>query len=259
MSRQTRPGLRVMLRGEPEELGATEAQWGQAEVLIKKDCAQSPNLVVNEFIANRLASALGLPVPAGDLWVDDDVQLHWVVATIRDRGHTLPPSSPNDIARVDGLLRARMYCFDALVLNIDRHADNFLVDGKGNAWLIDHDLTLFADCRRENRAAAIATFAGRPYADWARFWTGGVLPSRDELRRAAQEFDMVPAAVLAAPAAEAFARGIITAPERDALTQFLSDRRAKIKQLVAPGALASNPVAPISGDLLSELAEGEGP
>lgn len=255
-----RPGLRVTLRGEPEITGTTDAVWGQAEVLIKKDCTESPNLVVNEFIANRLAQAIGLPVPAGDIWFDDDTTLHWVIAAVRDRGRTLPPSLIQDVERVDDDLRALMYCFDALINNIDRHEDNILVDSKGNAWLIDHDQALFGNIPRETRAKGLLSTRDRPFTDPGHLWSGPAAPSPAAVLGAVQQIQLLPRQALTAPCRDARARGLITDLERRALDRYLSHRQSNIRSLLDPNRTRAAAPTLTEGDLFSSLApqsEGE--
>lgn len=256
MSASRRPGLRVTLKGAPELTGTTGAVWGEAEVLVKKDCHESPNLVVNEFIANRLAQAIGVPVPAGDTWTDTGPTLHWVIGAVRDRGKNLPPSLASDVARIADATRGLIYCFDALIYNTDRHLDNILIDGKGNAWLIDHDQALFGSMRT-NRAQGLDSTKVRRISDTARIWVGDAAPSSAAMESAIRHIQLLPRQAIEAPAREAQARGYINIAERDAVNNFLSHRQAKIKELVDPALLKVPGNATVFGDLFTAMQEGD--
>lgn len=227
MRKPIRAGMRVWRLRDPEPNGATEATWGDAEVLVKRNMLHQ-NVVVNEFICNRLAAALGLRVPSGDLWIElvhGDPVLRWAIAVIKESEVSLPPTLQSRLTSVPESDRALIYMFDELIYNIDRQEDNMIVDSQGNYWLIDHDQALFGGIWAEDRASALLSTVSRKLPNSGHFWTPETLPSIAHLSAARDRIRMAPRAVFAAGANELFERRAISATDRDAIVKFLLERR----------------------------------
>lgn len=165
MGRATLPGINVTAlipNAERKFLGTTDSQWGTAHVLVKVSSRpEHPNVVVNEFICNRLATALGLPTPAGEVWVDKDGVSHWVSIEIRKGGVGLPPPTDSMLRSLPAFDRALIVYFDALVNNIDRTSENVLATSRHRYWLVDHDMALFGDMAGEDLGVRLEGMADR--------------------------------------------------------------------------------------------------
>ena len=74
---------------EDDPGGSTDSQRGRAHVLVKHSTAENPNVVINEYISNRIAVALGIPTPLGDLW-KVILGVSWVISGRRYDDGPLP-------------------------------------------------------------------------------------------------------------------------------------------------------------------------
>lgn len=230
MVRAQQPGMRVTEIGHAAEGGVTEANWGRADVLVKPNTAH-PNVVVNEYLANRLALALGVPVPVGDIWMDGEGDPHWVVAAVRDRGVDLPPPTDTSLLRVPEELRAMMVCFDTLILNDDRHAENVLVSPAGKAWLIDHDQSLFCESPRDGRVAFIRARRQQRWSDSGALWRAA-RPSHAAIHAAASKMRLLAVDVVSEASDYLRGRRLMTLEDRGALLAVLTWRRDNLLRLV---------------------------
>jgi hypothetical protein len=232
--------------------GVTEARWGQAEVLVKTNRIH-PNVVVNEYIANRLAVILGVPVPLGDLSFDGDNEPQWVVAAVRDRGIDLPPPSAAILRRVPEPTRAKMVCFDALIQNDDRTDENILVGSSGEAWLIDHDQSLFTD--RRDRAPFLNARRDQRWLDSGRLWRLAP-PSTDHVLAAATRMASMNIEAVEEILGHLRNHSLIEKIEQDAVIDFIHHRRDNIHRLVDRMAVEEGAVR--YGDASGAEAPSEG-
>jgi hypothetical protein len=132
-----RPGMHVTnVAGYVHGDALTRPTHGQVRVIIKNNTAH-PNVVVNEFVASRMAMLMAVPVPLGDVFVNDTDQQYWCLAAIRHGNFEIPPPDEQALKNIPGALRARMIVFDARVLNEDRHENNIICT-PGGAETIGH-------------------------------------------------------------------------------------------------------------------------
>src|SRR4051794_11509855 len=80
-TRVRRPGIQVLTLDALGD-GSNETWWGTGRVFVKPSAPDHPYLATNEFIAARLATAVGLPVPMGDVGAYGDDRAAWVSAQI---------------------------------------------------------------------------------------------------------------------------------------------------------------------------------
>ncbi len=238
------PGMQVVERGGPGD-GTTDSWWGRAEVLVKHN-GDHPNVVVNEFVCNRLALLLGLPTSLGDIWIDEDGIRHWVCAAVRSNGTELPPASPDALLRVDPELRAGVVVFDIWVHNTDRSEENLLSDRKGNLWLIDHEKALFGDIRVDRGQGISST---RDRRDGFSALLEEAPPPRDAITRAADKLRYkVDDRAVKAIGGDARRRGLLNAAEEKAMVDFLLHRRDHMTRLLtATGTMPH--LSPVPGTL----------
>ncbi|MFE6387648.1 protein kinase family protein [Nocardiopsis dassonvillei] len=251
MSKPSTPGMAVT-RITAEEEGATSPMWGTAEVLLKTG-HNHPNVVANEYIANRLAYLYGVPVPVGDVWINPEGQRYWVCGALRQRGHELPPPSPADLGNISDQMRARMIVFDTWILNTDRHDGNILCDRRGNAWLIDHDRTLFDDADTERGDRLHLARERRPGYS---VLVEDAPPPQDVLRQAGDKLRFtVSELAIEGVVRQARAAGLINAQEGDDLQVFLQHRRDEVHRLLPDKAGIPSEPGYTSGML--DFEEGE--
>lgn len=217
--------------------GATGAVWGTADVLVKPSDLH-PNVVANEYVANRLALVLGVPVPMGDVWTDELGVKYWVTAAIRQRGFELPPPTSADLAQVPEDMRSLMLIFDAWINNVDRHEENILCDRRGRAWLIDHDQALYGDIRSDRTRGLLSTM-DRPLTGHI-FATPGVRPGAGAIDAAIWRLRTVEMRNVKAQLKRAQDARLINHQEVHGLWRFLSDRRGNIQTLLPRGIGVSN-------------------
>lgn len=148
--------------GEPTSEGNSGAFYGTVHAVLKREPHVDTRHVANELIANRLALALGLPVPAGSLVVDsqprDGDPEGWPVhgfayACFRLGEHdSLPRGVLGSIAREQPWLAAGIAVFDAWVANPDRHPGNVAYVPKRIPLAIyDHAVILGGESRASLR------------------------------------------------------------------------------------------------------------
>lgn len=245
------PGLSVEVLGQADANGQTESIWGSARVLVKGG-ADHPNLVVNEYLANRLAVSLGVPVPMGDIWLGHpDREPRWVVAAVQVGGVDVPPATPVALARVDEGLRARMLCFDALILNTDRHEENVLLLGS-RAWLVDHEQAFFGSIKKSERARGIESTRDRRYRDVAGLWSSAVRPGSNAVASAAQGLRGRSVTAIDDAARQLQDHRLLNGQERKAIVDFVSYRRDKIAQLLDRSTVERGLRATTTGTLFSD-------
>ncbi|RPF22641.1 hypothetical protein EDD34_3310 [Myceligenerans xiligouense] len=233
--------------------GVTEARWGTADVLVKSNRAHA-NVVVNEYLANRMAGALGVPVPLGDLWFDGNKEPHWVVAVVRDRGIDLPPPSAAIMRKVPEAVRARMVCFDALIQNDDRTDENILVGQSGEAWLIDHDQSLFTD--NPDRARFLNARRDQGWRDFGRLWR--LAPPRAEaVHVVADQMASLSIDAIVQYTGHLRSSALLSKPEQEAAVDFIRHRRDNIHRLVDPVAVDDGNDGR-GGSVQGKLAHGGG-
>jgi hypothetical protein len=117
--------------GNPVGVGASGTVFTDLSGYAKLPTTQAPFVVVNEFVAWRLASAAGLPVPPGALLGNHpDGVVGWVTLSYLASHSVPPPVSPESVVKSFPELAAGVVVFDFIIANTDRHAGNLaLVTG----------------------------------------------------------------------------------------------------------------------------------
>ena len=265
MARRNVAGIRVVEytpEGQrPLPGGMHKARWGKAEVLVKADQGGNPNLAVNEFLAHRLAGALGVNVPAGDIWLEETetaMMPRWVSLEIKYRGSQLPPPLEATISgRVDATALARLFVFDALIDNGDRRAENILLSEKNEMWAIDHEDAIFRDCPIGGRVSHLKKAkAQRNFDDQGEWATIG--PERQLVHHEAEMLSMrLRDASIEEPAMHLQYIGLIDAATRAALVEYLTYRRDNIMAIIENEMANFEQLSFSLNDLMSE-GDGDG-
>jgi hypothetical protein len=114
--------------------------------LVKPNTPDHPFMAANEFVAARLATALGLPVPFGEIahvrlpsTPEGDETLAWVSAQVGLGKSTLPPPDMKAVLSAREETLSGVVVFDVWVNNIDRTEDNVIYHPRIGLWIIDHD------------------------------------------------------------------------------------------------------------------------
>jgi hypothetical protein len=132
--------------------GVVWTDRGERTAIIKD---LEPRELANEVLAAALGRRLGLPIPPACLAFADSDALAVTKGPALDGGRLVFASidvgqpqvamlyngggGPSVLARLAQWPHmGRLYGFDALVANIDRHAGNLLFSGEREVWLIDH-------------------------------------------------------------------------------------------------------------------------
>ncbi|MEW1982500.1 HipA family kinase [Citricoccus sp. NPDC079358] len=96
-------------------------------------------IVLNEYLASRLAHSMGIPVPFGELAALPDDERGWVSAIVGTEGK---PSAPVDVAEAatnESHIYAGIAAFDVWILNGDRTDENLIWTAEIGMWAIDHE------------------------------------------------------------------------------------------------------------------------
>lgn len=237
MRRSNLPGILVTSLTpniDREFLGTTDSQWGTADVLVKaSNLPEHPHVVVNEFICNRLAMALGLPCPAGDIWIDVDGVAHWVSLEIKKGGITLAPPTRSTVRRLPEFDRALIVYFDAMIGNPDRTEENILSTSRGRYWLIDHDMALFGDMTGDDIGTRLLSTVTRPLASTTGTLAPEIFPGDTKARHSAGwRVKNITDEVIAQAVQPMVSNNLLAPRDATAVTRYLKERSRSIDALV---------------------------
>lgn len=213
------------LYGEATE-GSNDVWHGSARVVVKTvDPHSNPGLAANEFIAARLAMALGVPVPMGDA-ADWEGRRAFVSAQVDIEGQVPPPADVSSVVAEMSAEAAMIFIFDVLVLNDDRHEENLLYHPKVGLWAIDHEQALGGEAVMD--PVALARLTSSPISIPCDAFLD--LDPTDLLGPAWRVKSLQVAAIEAATK-EAQVRRLLTGAQAQAVTKFLKYRRDHIDSL----------------------------
>lgn len=132
------PGLKVD-QLVYSDLGSRELHQGIAPVFVKQGEITDHPIVLNEYLASRLAHSMGIPVPFGELAALPNNERGWVSAIVGTEGK---PSAPVDVVKA-ATSEAHIYggiaAFDVWILNGDRTDENLIWTPEIGMWAIDHE------------------------------------------------------------------------------------------------------------------------
>jgi hypothetical protein len=112
-------------------VGASGTVFTDLSGYAKLPTTGAPFVVVNEFVAWRLASVVGLPVPPGTLLGNHPSgAVGWVTLSYLPSHSVMPPVNPANVVAAFPELVAGVVVFDFIIANTDRHSGNLaLVTG----------------------------------------------------------------------------------------------------------------------------------
>ena len=135
--------------GDPTSAGLYDATYCTLGGVAKSEPDPSVTcLTANEYVCNRLALALGLPVPPGAFIRTVDRSVAFVSLRFGSLTESIPPVIPADLARDQPLVAGGIIAFDCWIRNSDRHTGN-LAYRKGviPPTMFDHGLCLGGESR----------------------------------------------------------------------------------------------------------------
>lgn len=127
--------------------GIHGGSWGKASVFFKPGYgdkltkANSDMLPAIEWISSRLATAIGLPTPTGQIGLMSGRKV-WVSLAVKLNSEDVAPPDPALVVAAEPNLAAGAFVFDTWIYNDDRHDENILFHKDLGLWLIDHDQAL---------------------------------------------------------------------------------------------------------------------
>jgi hypothetical protein len=103
-----------------------------------------PFVAANEFVANRIAAILGIPVAPGYLLKIPSNEVYFINVNFNPTGTNLPPVRPPELVKKLPRICAGVVIFDILIGNPDRHPRNLAhFDKKQQLAVFDHSHSLF--------------------------------------------------------------------------------------------------------------------
>ena len=139
MPRSFRPGLHITTTESRPQYGTQDIWLGTAKAYIKFPEDQPSRLILHEFLAARMANAIGIPVPFGEAASMPDGNMAWASAHIGSNGQEYAPPNIADILASDGDLLAGIAVFDTWIYNPDRTDENLIWHPAIGLWAIDHE------------------------------------------------------------------------------------------------------------------------
>ena len=225
--RRIEPGFKVLTQVALSTDDPDDSYWGTGRVFVKPQHRDKPMRVGYEFLAARLAAAIGLPVPAGDVGQDINARKAWVSAVIDYQGQEFAPERPELAVARQPDIAAGIFVFDVWVYNADRHEENLISHEKLGMWIIDHELA-FGAVQLES-PELLPHLNDREL----RFHVFRDLPLDETyLQEWGERIRAIPATAIKRAVSEGFLRGLYPAPVRDSLITFLLHRQKEMHRLV---------------------------
>ena len=128
--------------------GVSGARAVRMEGFGKADSEALPFLVFNEFVAGRIAAAVGVPVPPGaPAILDPGHEKIWISLSFSKPGAgPPPPTTGKAVFSASERMACKILAFDVLIGNGDRHEGNVSVASKRiDLW--DHDRAILSHGR----------------------------------------------------------------------------------------------------------------
>lgn len=110
--------------GEAVGEGATEAHYCTVGAIGKRNTADAPFIIANEYICGRIALMLPLPVPPGAIMRTDDGGIAYLALRFGQKDEKSPPVIWDDLFADEEKIAAGVAAFDCWIANTDRHAKN---------------------------------------------------------------------------------------------------------------------------------------
>lgn len=224
------PGVTVQKITAPGP-GINGGSFAEARVFAKPGYGSTTNgemLPAVEWIASRLALAIGLPTPTGQVGRLTDGRNTWVSLLVQLSGQTPAPPDPAAVVAAEPRLAAGTFIFDVWIYNADRHDENILYHPGIGLWLIDHDQSLLGPHLSDPRSI-VPTVRAKPIPSHV-FRTESLLT--EHITAWIRLIQGLPLSVVNSIIDTGYRAGIYNAHYGDATRQFLRYRSANLPELV---------------------------
>lgn len=238
------PGKRAKTYGTMIDDGGKSAGFVMARH--KCNMVDNPYCIPNEFIAARLGTALGLPLPPFALTKVSDVGRRLLFSNLdfNPGGMRLPRIDPEICMENQRLVPicVGIVVFDIWIANDDRHDKNLAVDRQGRPTLIrvfDHDHSLFGGpCSNDRGIKRLDDLRDR-LGITGSTTTGGTehifldhINTDLYLRDWVERVQSLPSWIIREPCRAMHFRGGLSAKEVKAVIDFLRHRQDELPKLV---------------------------
>lgn len=212
--------------GDPVGRSALAPRHVFPAAIAKAASDANPYAVGNELLCNKLAQALGLPVPPGFISEEED-DLYFVALNFLLAGEDLPPANAPALVAAQPELTWGIILFDAWVVNGDRHNQNLAYDeDRGRVMIFDHSHAFFEGTR--GRAGLEEAAVGLGIRNHCLAQEVTTVAGFDEW---VERIGQLPEFLIEGAVRDAVECGL---PQDDEewCTEFLLDRRSRLRDLV---------------------------
>lgn len=131
--------------GNKTNNGVTDSFNVGVHGIAKTNSPGMENVIINEYICQKLAEIICLPIPTGFI-VNNGGIPYFVSLNFNMSGEDLPPSDPIQIVEKFPDLSAGIVLFDTWISNPDRHRQNIAHDTfSGQVQIFDHSHALLSN------------------------------------------------------------------------------------------------------------------
>lgn len=243
-------GVKVRSLDTPSGESSNDAWWGTFDGHIKIQEPAHPLMVANEFVCARLANALGILTPFGDVSTLPDNRLSWSSAVVQLPGGTPAPEEPDDLVAREPSLCAGILVFDVWVCNYDRHEKNVISHPRLGIYVIDHDQALMG----QTTSGTSGLKGMKSRTSWHMFQDSNLNPG--DLHSWGVRVQQITKTAIRGIVTEADRRGLLNPGNPDDIEDFLLHRQQEIHRLVKH-TVQSDVVAPSLGEDQEEAERGE--
>ena len=210
-----------------QPMGLGESRWGTVAVHVKtadnsgqRGAGGAQLMLAHEFIATRLAGALGLPVVSGEVvTLPDRNGTAWASLQVDAIEPTFPPTNPAELASIFPEVTAGIEVFDLWLGNTTRTEHNILFSPDVGAWVVGHE-GCFADLDGETPAKEPSGFLPPPD------------PRCPHVKKWCARVQFFPSDTIEHIMQTAFSLRLLNAQTRNAYKKYLLNRRDRIQELV---------------------------
>lgn len=209
--------------------GVTGTHFVSMEGVLKRDNTDFAYTVANEYVAGRLAAALGIPVPPGTVVQLDDGSMGYTMMKFGLKGDSPPPCDVADFVAARPHLAAGVVLFDSWVLNADRHSGNmaWYPAPKSAASFFDHGHALFGGVHAGEGLARINSHQMDSFLGHGKVI--GELTTSEDLEYWIEAIQAIRDHVIKEACASLLGLGLTTKDERDRLQEILIVRRNALR------------------------------
>ena len=210
------PSVRLLSAVATSDEAHPESQhpptWGTAQVHLTCATADNPLLVAHQFIASRLATALGLPVAAGEVVaLPHEGENAWATLHIGDVDTHSAPVDPAELAAMHPVFAAGISVFDVWIGCAVRPEASITASIEHGAWMLG---------------------TGTCFSPTTSMFIPALEPRSQDIRTWCTRVRFLPSDTITAIIDAAHTRQLINTTTCNAYKKFLLERRERISELV---------------------------